>query len=100
MWSGGQGRIFHHLTLNSLSLASQWIGIEGSQGVSNQSDLNIFVLFVHFPISHLFPPSYHNQEVVIRIKMAEFIVAFQRQPEVGSKMQFPVLFQVDWQRYL
>ena len=59
-----------------------------------------FAHFFFFPRFHLFPPSYHSQEVVIRIKMAEFIVAFQRQPEVRSKMQFPVLFQVHRQRYL
>ena len=50
--------------------------------------------------SHLFSPLYHNQEVVIRIKMAELIVAFQRQPEVGSEVQFPILFQVHGQRHL
>ena len=32
-------RMFGHLALNSLSLAAQWIGIEGGKGVSNQSYL-------------------------------------------------------------
>ena len=68
--------------------------------MSDQSDLEDLLLLFYFSRFHLFPPSYHNQEVVIRVKMAEFIVAFQRQPEVRSKMQFPVLFQVHRQRYL
>ena len=43
IWSGlRRTQTFQHLTLNSFPVAAQWIWVERSQGVSNQSDLVIF----------------------------------------------------------
>ena len=49
---------------------------------------------------HLFSPFYHDEKVVIRVEMTKFVVAFQGQPEVGSKMKLPILLKKHWKWHL